>query len=263
MSLRKLLFTCTFFILSLSACFPVVDRPMPLPVVAVPPSAPSIAPEVKIVNLVTQTPVSVEQTPESVSATMSTALATPTTTGTAPALPAKTLADLGFKVATYQDTQAGFTFDYPANWLLTPISDADKANARIYSASLRSYEKQALPKQQDGIPPDMAAIDVTVTKDGPKTLEQAINERRSAATQSESGQPIQIVSEEDWVLRGGLKAHRLLYNLGKDLTAGSDSSDRLSSEMITIVNGHMILVSGFGDQSLFDVIASTLLEIKK
>ncbi len=64
------------------------------------------------------------------------------------------------------------------------------------------------------------------------------------------------------VLPGGLKAHRFLFNLGKDSAAGSSSGDRFTSELVTMIHGKMVLVTCSGDQSLFYVIAGSLRESK-
>lgn len=207
-------------------------------------------PEVKVVEMVTQTSTPVTGAD----------LPSPTRT---PVLLHGSLSDMGLPVATYTDTVSGLAFDYPAGWKLTDVPDEDKKNAVIYSITLRSMEATSASKQQDGIPPGMTAIDVTVFKQGAKTLEQAINERRASATTTESGQPVIIALEDEWVLPDGLQAHYFLFNLGPDnASAGGGTGDRMSSELVTIINGKMVLVSGLGDQSLFNVIAASLRGIK-
>jgi hypothetical protein len=197
------------------------------------------------------------QNPTPEPATPAGAETTPTTTVVE--LP-KTLAELGIPATTFNDNVAGMAFEYPSSWLINELPDSVKQTSYIYTTSLRSKDGSRLPKQQEGIPADMAAIDVTVIyQNGPKTLEAAINERRSQATTSESGQPVKIVLEEDWVLANGLKAHRFLYNLGPEVM-GSNGPDRLTSELVTMIHGREVLVVGMGDLSLFNVVAASLRE---
>lgn len=257
----KLVLTLTLSILLLSACQPAVMAPMPA---STEPPAQMSTPtafvgQVKEVTMVTQTPTPPAFSDETGVPTTDPNLPTPTRT---PVGLFQTLEDVGVPAATYQDQVTGLAFDYPANWIINPISDADKKSSVIYTVTLRSGEVTRGPKQQEGIPPGMTAVDVTVVKNGPKTYTQAVNERRASAANNESGQVVVIQSEEEWVLRGGLPAHHFLYNLGKDPTAGANSPDNMSSELVTMINGQMVMVSGVGDQSLFNIVAGSLRELK-
>jgi hypothetical protein len=259
----KLILTTIFLVLILSACQPAGVTLQPGPAVdgpAVEISTPTtFVPEVKEVEMVTQTPAVPTARPDAGLPTADPNQPTPTSTPVG--LP-KTLEELGVPATTYQDTVTGLAFEYPASWIINPMSDEDKKTAVVYSVSLRSKIVQRGPKQQEGVPPDMAAIDVTVIKNGPKTYEQAVIERRASATNSESGRPVIIAQEEEWTLTGGLPAHRFLFNLGKDPVNDPNAPDRMASELVTMINGQMILVSGMGDQSLFDVIAGSLRAIQ-
>jgi hypothetical protein len=179
-------------------------------------------------------------------------------TGAASQMP-KSLQDLGFSVATYADPTSGLAFDYPSGWILQAPSDEQKQTATIYSISLRSIRVTSAPKQQEGLPEGMTAIDFSVDKQGPKTLTQAINERRTAAISPDNGHPIAILNEEDWILPGALAAHHFLLDQAPS-TTGTPGPDRRYSELVTIIKGRMILVSGQGDQSLFESIAASLHE---
>ena len=132
----------------------------------------------------------------------------------------------------------------------------------VYTIGLRSMSVTPTPKQQEGLPEGMTAIDFSIFKEGqgPKTLTQAINERRAAIVQPETGQPAKILSEEDWLLEGGLPAHRFLIDIGPAVNGGP-GPDRVMSELVTMIKGQMVLVDGQGDQSLFNVIAASLREI--
>ena len=88
-----------------------------------------------------------------------------------------------------------------------------------------------------------------------------MDERRNTAANNESGQPLQIVTDEDWVLPGGLPAHRFVYNLGPAITGGP-GPDRFGEEVVTMVKGQMVLVYGQGDLALAEAIAATLREVQ-
>lgn len=187
--------------------------------------------------------------------------AQPVPSSTSPQMP-KTLQEIGIQAETYTDPIGGLAFDYPSGWTLQSPSDEQKQNAVIYTVSLRSMAMTPGPKQQDGLPEGMTAIDITLNKQGPKTLTQAINERRSAVLQSDMGQPpVQILSEEDWVLPSGLSAHRFLYDKGP-ASGNAPGHDQLSSDLVLMINGQMVLAHGEGDQSLFNIISASLREIQ-
>lgn len=257
----KSLLTIILLILLLTACAPVPPQTMVLPANEGP-AAPGMeitTPQVKVVEMATLT---------SVPTTLPTMVAeptidpnVPTPTGVPVALP-QTLEELGIPATTYEDKVAGLAIDYPATWEINALPEDIRIASKGYTASLRSPYPDRGPKQQEGIPPDMAAIDLTVIADGPTTLEQAIAERRAATTTNEFGLTIQIALEEEWVLRDGTVAHRFLYNLGKDPLGGYGDRDKLTSELVTIINGKMVLVSGMGDLSLFNVVAASLRQVK-
>jgi len=174
----------------------------------------------------------------------------------------QTLQELGVPVETMADPVGGFAFEYPAGWIVTAPSDEDKKNAYIYAITLRSAVITPGPKQQEGLPEGMTAVDINVTyQGGPKTLAQAVDERRAAITQSETGRPIQILADEAWNLPGGLPAHRFLMNIGP-VSAAAPGLDRLASEAVTLVNGKMVLIAGQGDLALVDAIAASLRAIQ-
>lgn len=173
----------------------------------------------------------------------------------------KPLSEWGIDYTTFRDSVTGFEFDYPAGWVINDLSDAQKKDAYVYTVSLHSNTPTAGPKQQDSIPPGMTAIDVTIFKEGPKTLEQAVNERRAAILQPESGQPPVITREEEWTLPGGLPAHRFLLNTGPEVL-NVPGPDRMVSVLVTMIQGRMVLVTGQGDMSLFNGIASSLREVQ-
>jgi hypothetical protein len=163
----------------------------------------------------------------------------------------KSLQELGYPVSTYTDKVSGLAFDYPTGWMLTDLSEEQKQNATIYSITLRSMQVTPTPKQQEGLPAGMTAIDIGIQKNGPKTLGQAVDERRAAAANPDNGAPAKITVDEDWTLAGGLPAHRLMLTVGPGQHV---------TEVITMIQGQMVLVSGQGDQALINAIAASLRE---
>ncbi len=270
----KFFLKTALLVLVLSGCVPwtVSTGPFLAPTVAPAFANPPLAltPEIKVVEMATQTPMGSAPSyklpqgdPTRPAPTAEIPPADPnqpTQTSTPVALP-KSLDELGIPSVTYQDKVAGFAFDYPASWLINAPAEDIQATAFLYSVTLRSADVSRGPKQQEGIPPGMAALDITVFNQDQKTLDQAIKERRAQTEQTESGQAVQIVLEEEWTLRDGTQAHRFLYNLGKE-GPGDSGPDRMSSELVTVIHGRMILVVGMGDQSLFNVIAASLRELK-
>jgi hypothetical protein len=259
--IMKRILTTMLIVLLLTACVP--SSAAPAPAAVEPPNElitpTAAAPDVKEVAMATQTPVTVTATPEASLPTLNPNQPAPT--GTAVGLP-KTLAELGIPSTTYRDEVAGLAFDYPSGWTINALDDDIKKTSLGYTTSLRSYMVKPGTKRSEGIPPDMAAMDVTVIMDGPKTYEQAIKERRAAATSSESGQPAKIALEEEWTLPGGLQAHRFLLNLGQDPLGGYGTQDKMISELVTVIDGKMVLVNGFGDLSLYNVVAASLRKIE-
>lgn len=260
----------TLFLLLLTACAPAFSQTVPLPAVDLPANAPggemTATIQVKVVEMATRTPVAVTPVPTLAAPTggevTGVSEATPVSAATStPVALHQTLEELGIAYTTYEDKVGGLAFDYPSSWQVNVLPDDIKRESLAYTSSLRSVVVNRGPKWQEGIPPDMAAIDVTVVMDGPKTLEQAIAERRAAAADNEMGLPIQIALEEEWVLRDGTKAHRFLYNLGKDPLGGYGDRDKISSQLVTIINGNMVLVNGMGDLSLFNVVAASLRQL--
>lgn len=151
--------------------------------------------------------------------------------------------DLG-ETKTYRDKFAGFEFDYPASWNLTPIGEEAKKNSVIYSATFFSW----MPKGggSEGIPEGETKIDVGVIKNNAPSPEAALALRKQEFANGDLEQ--KILREETWTLANGLQATRLAV------------SDRFgqSSELVTAINGNTILFGGVGDEKLFDAIVKTL-----
>jgi hypothetical protein len=152
---------------------------------------------------------------------------------------------LATTMLTYTDEVAGFSLDYPAGWFLEDSAAANADQAFAYSVGIATWDllSPATPpgKGQSGIPEGGTKIDVGVTKQA-MTLEEAVAQQR----QNESGNP--ILAQKDVTLAGGLPG----VILDMEGFAG------LTRTLITVLNGNIIYVSGYGNLENFESIALTL-----
>lgn len=148
-------------------------------------------------------------------------------------------------MTTYTDDFAGFSIDYPADWYIDASAAANAEQAFAYSVGIATWDlTNPLPppgKGQNGIPEGGAKIDVNVMKQ-PMTLEEAVAQQG----QNELGSP--ILARQDMTLANGLPA----VILDVEGMAG------LTRTLITVLNGNVIYVSGYGDLENFEAIALSL-----
>ena len=145
-------------------------------------------------------------------------------------------------MTTYADDVAGFSLDYPAGWFLNDLAAAGAEQAYAYSVGIATWDllKPSTPsgKGQSGIPEGGTKIDVNVVKQS-MTLEEAVTQQ----TQNESGSP--ILARKDVTLANGLPG----VILDMEGFAG------LTRTLITVLNGNVIYVSGYGNLEHFETIA--------
>jgi hypothetical protein len=155
-----------------------------------------------------------------------------------------TLDLLAIPPATYTDTNAGFALDYPAAWQVTAPGEIGKA--AVYSASIISFARVTPgPKQQEGIPEGHAKIEIVVFQDKTYTYEEAVDSQRK---QNEAEMPTTLLIDEGWQLPSGLPARRWVV----DGMAGQVNI------LITAIDGRKVIVAGYGEPGLFNVIAGSL-----
>lgn len=147
--------------------------------------------------------------------------------------------------ATYTDTLAGFSLDYPAGWFLDDSVLANAGQGYAYTVGIATWDLRNPPtpggKQENALPEGGTKIDVTVVKE-PMTLEEAV------AKQAENELSTPILAREDVTLAGGLPA----AILDVEGFAG------LTRTLITALNGNVIYVSGYGNLDQFEAIALSL-----
>jgi hypothetical protein len=148
-------------------------------------------------------------------------------------------------MTTYTDDSAGFSIDYPADWFIdaSAAANADQAFAYSVGISMWNLRSPATPpgKGQNGIPEGGTKIDVGVVKQA-MTLEEAVAQQM----QNESSSP--ILAQKDVTLANGLPG----VILDVEGQAG------LTRTLITVLNGNIIYVSGYGNLQPFEVIALSL-----
>lgn len=146
-------------------------------------------------------------------------------------------------MTTYTDEVAGFSLDYPAGWFVESSVLVHAEEVSNYSISIASWDILNPPtpsdKQTTGLPEDGTKFDVTVIKD-PTTLEGAVEQVRQTGTP--------ILAQESVTLANGVPAIIL------DIEGFAGQARML----ISILNGYVIYVTGYGNLEQFETIALSL-----
>ena len=165
----------------------------------------------------------------------------------APALiPTKTPNSLG-EVKVYRDEYAGFALDYPATWQLENNSLQGAAESAVYTSSLFSWDRASYtptPKDLNTLPNGATKIDITVFNQSPNTLADAVDQYKN----QDGGTSINFLKEDKWTLNSGEKA----------VYVESEGAFGVVTTMITLVDGKVIYISGYGNLTFFKAIALTL-----
>lgn len=239
-------------ILVLAACAPIPVAPQPTAVaptaappteaVAVTATPPDAATPVAtgvlspaVTAPVTATVVVTATAPVSPTVTAPITAAGMTGTATAPAWPA----------TTYRDEVGGWEIDYPDTWTLFDVTPQIKQETRYYSITLISWKPEE-PSGQ-GIPEGGSKADISVSLGDAESPEAAVEARRQMLA---SGDPVNTVTfEEPWDLPSGVS--------GTHWTVQSANGESVH-EFVTAINGNAVVVTGYGDETLFEQIVSTL-----
>lgn len=169
---------------------------------------------------------------------------TPAVTAEAGAPVTGTLAAPSWVAATYRDEVGGWEIDYPDGWFVTDVDAQIKQEALGYSVTLTSWQPQEPGTQ--GIAEGGSKLDISVTKGGAESVETAVEARRAEIGAGDAGS--QIVFEEPWDLLSGVS--------GVHWTIQPSSGETIH-EFVTAINGNRVVVSGYGDETLFEQIVST------
>lgn len=146
--------------------------------------------------------------------------------------------------ATYRDEYVGLALDYPSDWPTIEPSAEQKQQSRTYSTSFQSWISG--PGGGDGIPTGGAKIDLSVAPDGTLSLEGALAAIREQFARPESDN--ELLGTEPITLASGLAAARV----------NTKSIFGESSYILTVINGHQVIIGGLGDESMVAQIVQTL-----
>ncbi len=141
---------------------------------------------------------------------------------------------------TYINEHAGYAFDYPADWI---VKGEPNPGSYIYVITAQSFK---LSSGAGPVSADQAKLDfVTCNSVDCNTLaaiQAQIDEQVAAGT-------YEILSEENWMLAGGIPAVRrqVIGEMGIEVAS-----------LITEFDGLALRVSGYGDLAAFDEVVRTL-----
>jgi hypothetical protein len=141
---------------------------------------------------------------------------------------------------TYVNEHAGYAFDYPADWILIGEPHPSAYN---YVITIQSF---MLGGGTGSVPADQAKLDfVTCNSAECNTLQAVqaqIDEQVAAGT-------LEILSEENWTLAGGIPAIRrqVVGEMGMEVAS-----------LLTEIDSRALRVSGYGDLAAFEEIVRTL-----
>ena len=146
---------------------------------------------------------------------------------------------------TYTDDFAGFSLDYPAGWFLESSALMHAQESIGYNISIATWDvsNPGTPggKDLNTLPAGGTKIDVAVLKQS-MTLEEAVTQQG----QNEMNNP--ILARKDVTLANGLPG----------VIIDMEGFAGLTRTLITVLNGNVIYVSGYGNLENFEAIALTL-----
>ncbi len=138
---------------------------------------------------------------------------------------------------TYRNDTIGFEVDYPAGWIVEEAGDTDIM-----------WSERLTGPGHDGVPGNVVKIDITTEPNTTMTLEELAARQKQIIADNNG----QILLEEAITLPSGLKAVRLgVSGFGESVT------------LWTVINGHPVMLTGFGDLARFDEVANTLQPIQQ
>jgi hypothetical protein len=145
------------------------------------------------------------------------------------------------ELLTYTDQAAGFSFDYPKDWML----ESGTFGARAAGVQLTSWTHPA-GQISDETPPGGSRLDVLVQLWDPKGDLPAFSQQRTSAWEA-SG--ITVISEADLTLSGARAARQFVVQ-------GADGAQGYF--LFTTLGEDYLVFSGNGDLALLGQIARSL-----
>ena len=144
-------------------------------------------------------------------------------------------------LTTYEDTASGFTFDYPADWMLDSIILGERAPTG-YQITSWAHD----PGMVAEVPEGGTIINIAVQQWDPRGDLTAFIENRKLAWEA-SG--ITIMKEENLTLGNGLPAV-IFVVIGADDVQGYF--------LMSTLGENYLVVSGSGDQAMIDLVARSV-----
>lgn len=142
----------------------------------------------------------------------------------------------GVQMGMITDDAARIQLTFPAGWSVTPVDEAVKQTAAVYTTRIES-------PAGDPLSPEPLRMELTVQK-GPLTFEKALGAREAEFANLGWA----VASVESWALPSGEPAS--LWNL--------ESAEGPLAQMMTVIDGQVIILTGRGDLFLFKPIAFSL-----
>jgi hypothetical protein len=137
---------------------------------------------------------------------------------------------------TYRNDAISFEVDYPPGWIVDEAGDTD----------ILWSEKVAGPGQ-DGVPANIVKIDIVTEPNTTMTLEDLVAQQKQVIADSNG----KVLLEEAMTLGSGLPAVRM-----------GVSGFAESIALLSVINGHPVMLVGYGDLSRFDEVARTLRSVE-
>jgi hypothetical protein len=137
---------------------------------------------------------------------------------------------------SYLNDTIHFEFDYPPGWIVDEGGDTD----------ILWSEKPSGPGH-DGVPSNIVKIDIVTEPNTTTTLEELVARQKQIIADSNG----KVLVEEEMTLGSGLPAVRLGVSGFADSVA-----------LLSVINGHPVMLVGYGDLGRFDEVARTLRSVE-
>jgi hypothetical protein len=133
---------------------------------------------------------------------------------------------------TYRNDAISFEVDYPQGWIVDEGGGLDIL-----------WSKKLTGPGQDGVPTNIVKIDIVTEPNTTMTLEELVARQKQIIADSNG----KVLLEEAITLPLGLPVVRMgVSGLGESVS------------LLAVINGHPVMLVGYGDLSRFDEVARTL-----
>ncbi len=157
----------------------------------------------------------------------------PSPTASPSASPAAVTALTPAAETTYTDPTIGYAFDYPSGWHIQATPG--------WLVVVTSFDPATSPGQ-GGIPQNQTKVDLAPAKPAENlALDEMIAQVRAGEAK--------VLREERWELTGGMPAVRMQVT--------SEAAGEMAV-LLTVIDGHSLRLTGYGDLIPFDAIARSL-----